>query len=162
MGDIAVQTVAGATQTGTHGTGRASGGISAQITALELVLANGSLVTCSAQDQPDLFAAAQVGLGALGIVTAVTFGVEPTFLLQAREEPMRWSQVISALPELASANEHFEFYWFPHSEGCLSSATTGPTARPARCRAGGTGLMTSSCPIRCSAPPAGWGSSHRG
>ena len=54
MGDIAVQTVAGATQTGTHGTGRASGGISAQIAALELVLADGSLVTCSAhEDQPE-------------------------------------------------------------------------------------------------------------
>ncbi|HEX9623528.1 MAG TPA: D-arabinono-1,4-lactone oxidase [Streptosporangiaceae bacterium] len=132
MGDIAVQTVAGATQTGTHGTGRASAGISAQIAALELVLADGSLVTCSADDQPDLFAAAGVGLGALGVVTAVTFRVEPTFLLHAQEEPMRWSEVISRLPELATGNEHFEFYWFPHSEGCLTkrnNRSEGP-ARP--------------------------------
>ena len=108
MGDIQVQTVAGATQTGTHGTGRASGGMAAQIAALELVLADGGVVTCSADDRPDLFAAARVGLGALGLVTAVTFRVEPTFLLHAREEPMRWSEVISRLPELVSENEHFE------------------------------------------------------
>jgi FAD-linked oxidoreductase len=133
MGDIQVQTAAGATQTGTHGTGRDSGSMAAQIAALELVLADGSIVTCSADDpQPDLFNAARVGLGALGIVTAVTFRAEPLFLLMAREEPMRWSEVISRLPELTSVNEHFEFYWFPHSEGCLTKRnrrTEGP-ARP--------------------------------
>lgn len=132
MGDIQVQTVAGATQTGTHGTGRASAGMAAQIAALELVLADGSVVTCSADERPELFAAARVGLGALGIVTAVTCRVEPTFLLHAREEPMRWSEVIEQLPELASGNEHFEFFWFPHSEGCLTkrnNRSEGP-ARP--------------------------------
>jgi len=121
MGDIQVQTVAGATQTGTHGTGRASGSMAAQIAGLELVLADGSIMTCSASDsQPELFDAARVGLGALGVVTAVTFRAEPLFLLTAREEPMQWSEVISRLPELTSDNEHFEFYWFPHSEGCLT------------------------------------------
>ncbi len=133
MGDIQVQTAAGATQTGTHGTGRDSGSMAAQVTALELVLADGSSVTCSAGDpQPDLFNAARVGLGALGIVTAVTFRTEPLYLLTAREEPMRWSEVISMLPELTSENEHFEFYWFPHSEGCLTkrnNRSAGP-ARP--------------------------------
>jgi FAD-linked oxidoreductase len=132
MGDIQVQTVAGATQTGTHGTGRASGGMAAQIAALELVLADGSIVTCSADSQPDLFAAARVGLGSLGLVTAVTFKVEPTFLLHAREEPMRWSELMSRLTELISDNEHFEFFWFPHSEGCLTkrnNRSAGP-AKP--------------------------------
>jgi len=131
MGDIQVQTVAGATQTGTHGTGRDVGGMAAQIAGLEIVLADGRIVTCSAEEPtggvtlPDgspasLFDAARVGLGALGIVTAVTFRVVPAFLLQAREEPMSWSGVISHLDEMTSDNEHFEFYWFPHSEGCLT------------------------------------------
>ena len=88
---------------------------------LEMVLADGEIVTCSADEPRDgLFDAARVGLGALGVVTAVTFAVEPLFLLTAREEPMRWSEVISRLPELTSENEHFEFFWFPHSEGCLT------------------------------------------
>lgn len=135
MGDIQVQTVAGATQTGTHGTGRDSGSMAAQIAALDLVLADGSTVTCSAGDADrGLFDAARVGLGALGIVTAVTFRTERLFLLTAREEPMRWSEVLSRLPELTSENEHFEFYWFPHSEGCLTkrnNRSDGP-ARPLR------------------------------
>ncbi len=135
MGDIQVQTVAGATQTGTHGTGRASGGMAAQIAALELVRADGTVVTCSADTNEELFAAARVGLGALGLITAVTFRTEPIFLLHAREEPMRWSEVVSRLPELAAENEHFEFYWFPHTEGCLtkrnnrSAGPAGPLPR---------------------------------
>ncbi len=132
MGDIQVQTVAGATQTGTHGTGRQSASMAAQIAALELVLADGSTVTCSADDpQPDLFSAARVGLGALGIVTAVTFRTEPAFLLTAREEPMRWPELVARLPELTSDNEHFEFYWFPHSDGCLTkrnNRSAGPAS----------------------------------
>jgi FAD/FMN-containing dehydrogenase len=67
-----------------------------------------------------LYDAARVGLGALGVLTAVTFKAEPLFLLTAREEPMRWSELMSRLPELITDNEHFEFYWFPHSEGCLT------------------------------------------
>jgi L-gulono-1,4-lactone dehydrogenase len=119
MGDIQEQTVAGAIQTGTHGTGRDLGSIAAQVAGLELVLADGSVVTCSAETDPALFDAARIGLGALGVVTAVTFRVVPAFLLEAREEPMRWDQVIGGLDGLAAGNEHFEFYWFPHSEGCL-------------------------------------------
>jgi FAD/FMN-containing dehydrogenase len=67
-----------------------------------------------------LFDAARVGLGALGVLTAVTFRVVPAFLLEAREQPMRYSEVISRLDELTSENEHFEFFWFPHTEGCLT------------------------------------------
>jgi L-gulono-1,4-lactone dehydrogenase len=133
MGDIQVQTVAGAIQTGTHGTGRDVGGMAAQVAGLELVLADGTIASCSA-DSPagGLFDAARVGLGALGVVTAVTFRVVPAFLLEAREEPMQWSEVISRLDELTSENEHFEFYWFPHTEGCLTkrnNRSPGP-ARP--------------------------------
>jgi L-gulono-1,4-lactone dehydrogenase len=132
MGDIQVQTVAGAIQTGTHGTGRDIGGMAAQVAGLELVLADGTITTCTAADSPRLFDAARIGLGALGIVTSVTFRIVPLFLLEAREEPMRWSEVISRLDELTSQNEHFEFYWFPHTEGCLTkrnNRSAGP-ARP--------------------------------
>src|SRR5690606_41599152 len=79
MGDIMEQTVSGAVSTGTHGTGRDSGSIAAHIRALELVTATGSVRTCSEKENPDVFAAARIGLGALGIVTAITFAVEPLF-----------------------------------------------------------------------------------
>ncbi|KPI14225.1 FAD-linked oxidoreductase [Actinobacteria bacterium OK074] len=115
MGDIMEQTVSGATSTGTHGTGRESGSIAAQIKGLELVTADGSLLSCSATENPDVFAAARIGIGALGIVTAITFKVEPVFLLTAREEPMSFDRVTGSFDELWAENEHFEFYWFPHT-----------------------------------------------
>lgn len=131
MGDIMDQTVAGAVSTGTHGTGRDSGAIAAQITALELVTADGSVLTCSAQQHPEVFAAARVGLGALGVISAVTFAVEPVFLLTAREEPMSFDRVMSDFAALTAENEHFEFYWFPHTDNCntkRNNRSQGPAA----------------------------------
>ncbi|MET9071373.1 D-arabinono-1,4-lactone oxidase [Streptomyces sp. NPDC004232] len=115
MGDIMEQTVSGATSTGTHGTGRESASIAAQIKGLELVTADGSVLACSEKENPDVFAAARTGLGALGVVTAITFAVEPLFLLTAREEPMPFERVLAEFDQLWAENEHFEFYWFPHT-----------------------------------------------
>ncbi|AIS00981.1 D-arabinono-1,4-lactone oxidase [Streptomyces glaucescens] len=131
MGDIMEQTVSGATSTGTHGTGRDSGSIAAQITALEMVTADGSLLTCSAEENPEVFAAARIGLGALGIVTAITFAIEPLFLLHAREEPMPLDRVLADFDELWAENEHFEFYWFPHT-GSTTTKRNNRSAGPER------------------------------
>ncbi|MFD0439353.1 D-arabinono-1,4-lactone oxidase [Streptomyces chartreusis] len=129
MGDIMEQTVSGATSTGTHGTGRDSASIAAQIKALELVTADGSVLTCSEKENPEVFAAARIGLGALGVVTAITFAVEPIFLLTAREEPMPFARVLAEFDELWTENEHFEFYWFPHT-GSTNTKRNNRSAGP--------------------------------
>ncbi|WP_432119848.1 D-arabinono-1,4-lactone oxidase [Streptomyces sp. bgisy032] len=131
MGDIMEQTVSGATSTGTHGTGRDSASIAAQIKGLELVTADGSVLTCSEKENPEVFAAARIGLGALGIVTAITFAIEPVFLLTAREEPMPFERVLSEFEELWAENEHFEFYWFPHT-GSTNTKRNNRSAGPER------------------------------
>ncbi|MFD3511671.1 D-arabinono-1,4-lactone oxidase [Streptomyces sp. NPDC058657] len=135
MGDIMEQTVAGATSTGTHGTGRTSASLAAQIVALELITADGRILTCSEKENPEVFAAARIGLGALGIITALTFAVEPIFFLTAREEPMSFGTVLSDFEELVAENEHFEFYWFPHTDNCntkRNNRSLGPAAPPGR------------------------------
>ncbi|WP_031080616.1 D-arabinono-1,4-lactone oxidase [Streptomyces sp. NRRL WC-3549] len=135
MGDIMDQTVAGAASTGTHGTGRDSASIAAQIRALELVTADGTVLHCSPDEHADVFAAARIGLGALGVVTAITFAVEPVFLLTAREEPMPFDRVTAEFDQLVAENEHFEFYWFPHTGNCntkRNNRSAGPAAPPGR------------------------------
>ncbi|MEU6576313.1 D-arabinono-1,4-lactone oxidase [Streptomyces sp. NPDC046805] len=129
MGDIMEQTVSGAISTGTHGTGRESASLAAQIEGVELVTADGSVLTCSRTEHPDVFAAARIGLGALGIVTAVTFRVEPLFLLSAREEPMPLARVLAEFDQLWAENEHFEFYWFPHT-GSANTKRNNRSAGP--------------------------------
>ncbi|MEU6886591.1 D-arabinono-1,4-lactone oxidase [Streptomyces viridosporus] len=131
MGDIMEQTVSGATSTGTHGTGRDSASLAAQIRGLELVTADGSVLTCSREENPEVFAAARIGLGALGIVTAITFAVEPIFLLHAREEPMPFDRVCAEFDQLHAENEHFEFYWFPHT-GNTNTKRNNRSAGPER------------------------------
>ena len=122
MGDIAQQTIAGATSTGTHGTGGLVASLSAQLAGLELVTGTGEVLRASATENADVFAAARVGLGALGILTTLTFRVEPMFTLEAHEFPMRWSEALGRFDELTADNHHFELYWFPHTERILAKA----------------------------------------
>ena len=69
--------IAGAVATGTHGSGDQNGTLSSAVAALDLVTADGSLVTLRRGD-PD-FDGAVVSLGALGVVTALELDVQPTF-----------------------------------------------------------------------------------
>ena len=137
LGDIDAQTIAGALATGTHGTGARLGGLATQVEALDLVLADGSLVSCSASARPELFAAARVGLGALGVVTAVTLRCVPSFTLAADERPMPVERVIEEFGALAAANDHFEFYWFPYGRQALVKRNN--RVPPAGRGPGGTG-----------------------
>lgn len=120
LGDIDAQTISGAISTGTHGTGARFGGIATQVAGLELVLADGSVVSCSAGERPELFAAARVGLGALGVLSAVTLRTEPTYLLAADERPEPLTEVLAALDANCAENDHFEFYWFPYGHNALT------------------------------------------
>ena len=119
LGDIDAQTISGAISTGTHGTGAGLGGIAAQVAALELVLADGSVVSCSAEQRPDLFNAARVSVGALGVISTVTLQCVPAFRLAAHEAPMHVDQVLERFDEFAAGNDHFEFYWFPYGSNAL-------------------------------------------
>ncbi len=119
MGDIDAQTVSGAISTGTHGTGAKLQGIAAQVAGLELVLADGSAVSCSATERPSLFDAARVSVGALGVLSTVTLQCVPAFTLAADERPMPLEEVLGRFGELAAGNDHFEFYWFPYGKNAL-------------------------------------------
>ncbi|MCD2197305.1 FAD-binding protein [Actinomycetospora endophytica] len=116
LGDIDAQTIAGAVATGTHGTGAAHQGIAARIRALQLVTADGSVLACSPDEHPEIFHHARVGLGALGVVTAVTLAAVPAFRLHARESAMPLAEVLAGFDDLAAAHDHVEFYWFPHTD----------------------------------------------
>src|SRR3954451_389083 len=73
MGDIAEQTLAGATSTGTHGTGGVTAGLAAQLAGLQLVTGTGEVLDATREQNADVFEVARVGLGALGILTSITF-----------------------------------------------------------------------------------------
>lgn len=120
LGDIDKQTISGAVSTGTHGTGAKLGGLATQIAALELVTADGSVLHCSADENRDVFDAARISVGALGVITSLTLQTVPAYLLRAQEMPLPLAEVLGNFDELADGNDHFEFYWFPHTEVALT------------------------------------------
>ncbi len=120
MGDIDAQTIAGATSTGTHGTGGVMASLAAQIHGFEMVTGTGELLRASADEHPEVFAAGRVGLGALGVVTAITLRVEPLFALDAHERPMSWDEALASYDELVAAHHHVDMYWFPHTDRMMT------------------------------------------
>jgi FAD-linked oxidoreductase len=132
LGDIDAQTISGAISTGTHGTGARLGGIATAVAGLELVLGDGSIVSCSAEQWPDLFTATRVGLGALGVVSAVTLSCVPAFDLAADERPMPLGEVLARFGEFAADNDHFEFYWFPYGKNALVKRNNRTAELPSR------------------------------
>jgi L-gulono-1,4-lactone dehydrogenase len=132
MGDIDRQTIAGATQTATHGTGLRYGNLSSQIVGLRLITADGEVVECSPQQNAEVFQAARVGLGALGVVSTVTLQCVPAFRLHAIEEALPVDDALANLDELIESHDHFEFYWVPHTRWALTKRNrrTDEPARP--------------------------------
>lgn len=122
LGDIDAQTIAGATSTGTHGTGAAFGGLATQITAATLVTAAGETVQVA--EGHEHFDAVRLGLGALGVLADVTLQCVPAFKLQAVERPEPLAPLLESFLDRASEPDHFEFYWFPHTATALTKTNT--------------------------------------
>jgi FAD-linked oxidoreductase len=137
LGDIDAQSLAGALNTGTHGTGARLPNLSGQVAAMELILADGGERTLTEADG-DLLRAARVGLGALGVVVAVTLRCVPAFRLRNLDRPEPLEDVLAGLQERADAHDHFEFWTFPHSDLALTRTherTEDPPKTPGRVRA---------------------------
>jgi len=125
LGDIDAQTIAGAISTATHGTGAGLRNLSAQAEAVELVLADGSSLTCSSQDaDPSSYLAARVSVGSLGVIAAVTLRCVPAFTLRGVDRPAPLGETLDRLDELGEASDHFELYAFPHCDTALTRTNT--------------------------------------
>ena len=137
LGDIAYQTISGAIATSTHGTGAKISGIAGQVAAMRLVNGQGEILDINSQHNPELLNVARVGVGALGIVTQVTLNVVPAFRLRAVEGAQKLDSLIENLDELVETNEHFEFFWIPHTRWALTkrnNRTTDPVHIPSRAK----------------------------
>jgi len=124
LGDIDRQSVAGAISTGTHGTGARFGGLATQVVGATLVTASGELLRVDETENRELLAAVALGLGALGILVEVTLQCVPAFVLHAVEQPEALETVLAGLDDRVAAADHFEFYWFPHTDRAMTKTNT--------------------------------------
>ncbi len=111
--DIDVQTLAGAFATGTHGTGATLPAMHAHVTALRLVTPSGDVVAASRTQRPEVFDAARVAMGSLGVVTQVELAVRPRFFLKRRVWLERTERLLDEAPAHADRHRHFELYVLP-------------------------------------------------
>lgn len=129
LGDIDRQTIAGALSTSTHGTGLGWGSLASFVVGMELVTADGEILRCSADEEPEVLACARVSLGALGVVTKYTLQCVPAFRLHSLEKPYPLDEVVARFDEICDSNEHVDGYWWPYTDVCTlkcSNRTDAP------------------------------------
>ncbi len=118
QGDIDRQAIAGAVATGTHGTGRNHGSFSAMVRAVELMNADGELVTVDSSE-PDRLRAAALGLGLLGVLTRVTLATAPAYKLRERTRAMPFKDCLDGFLAEEETRRNAEFWWLPAHDLCV-------------------------------------------
>ena len=116
IGSVSDPTLAGVIATASHGSGINYGVIPTQVMAVTLMLADGSRMSCSRTEHPDLFLATLCGLGATGIILSVQMEVEPAFRLRDVQESLPFHSIVDGLDSLAASAEHIRFTWFPATD----------------------------------------------
>ncbi|MED5620403.1 D-arabinono-1,4-lactone oxidase [Ideonella sp. BN130291] len=131
--DIDMQTLAGALATATHGTGQRLGAMHKELVGLKLLTPAGELLSCSPSQRPDLFAAAQVSLGSLGVLTEVTLKVRPRHFLRRHVWLAPNEELFAQAEALAAQHLHFELYLLPFTGyGAAIAHDEVPVGKPVR------------------------------
>ena len=115
MPDFAGQTLAGALATATHGSGAQLQCMSGYVEGLSLLTASGEHLSCDADNNPELFQAARVNLGALGVVTDVRLRNDPSYRLEKTLEWHPIETILDQADEQADQHRSFEFFYIPFS-----------------------------------------------
>lgn len=132
LGDINVQSIAGAISTGTHGTGIEFGNISTQAVEITLVTASGEVMTISETVNEGLFHACLVTLGTFGIIVKVKLRIIESPIYEYTSSKVRFTDLISNLDTYIGANRHFEFFLFPYSDLVQTKTMNITDQRPQR------------------------------
>ncbi|MEF2976246.1 D-arabinono-1,4-lactone oxidase [Subtercola sp. YIM 133946] len=117
QGDTDAQTIAGATATGTKGSGRSLSSLSSEVRSVTLIDGCGELRRIEADDaQPEELLAAQVSLGLLGIVSRVGLKTDTAYGLEEHNSIDPLSTVLETLEADSRDVRHYSFCWCPSDE----------------------------------------------
>jgi FAD-linked oxidoreductase len=113
LGSIMEQSFAGAISTGTHGTGRTLGSLHTQVVGMKIVSGGGKILEISSDDSnyAEMLSAAQVSLGALGVVVELTLQCVPLYNVRLKAWSEPYEDVLSRLDTLIADNQRVRFYW---------------------------------------------------
>lgn len=129
LGSVTQQSIAGAIATGTHGSAPGLGNLASRVVALRMVLADGSVIAASDEQNADLLHAAQVHVGALGVITEVTLATVPAFHLREELSVLPFDSVLADLDSIVDSAPYVKLWWLPHVGSVLLSRCH-PTKQP--------------------------------
>ncbi|TPG41108.1 FAD-binding protein [Sphingomonas koreensis] len=154
QGDVNPQSLAGATSTGTHGTGRGLGSLATICRGFRLMQADGSIITCSASENSDLFEAQRLSLGLFGITLEIEIDVIPAFYLEERIEKRKLADIAAEWDALTERHRHIEFWLFPHSDTAIlkTLSLTDPCDPPVSTTDMGETAFRRVCEVGAKAP----------
>ena len=131
QGDIDRQAIAGAVSTGTHGTGRQHGSFSAAVRAVELMGADGTIVTVNGGDAERL-RAASLSLGLFGVLTRVTVATVPAYKLREQTRALGFDACLDGFLAEEETHRNAEFWWLPGHDRCVLKTFVETDAEPFR------------------------------
>ena len=133
LGSIDEQSIAGAIATATHGSSLWHGLLSESVRSLRIVLSNGQAVRCSKDQNEDIFRAALVSLGGLGIIVEVEFEMIDACNIE-------WTQTLTPLDDILdrwsttlwTQKEYTRVWWLPYMKRAIiwSAEKTTKSLRP--------------------------------
>ena len=131
QGDIDRQAIAGAVATGTHGSGRKYGSFSSMVRAVEIMTADGELVTIDDAD-PVRLRAAVLNLGLLGVMTRVTLRTVPAYKLRERNAAYALEETLTLFLNEEQTRRTAEFWWLPAHDVCVLKSLDDTDEEPFR------------------------------
>lgn len=124
LGTIVQQTVSGAISTGTHGGSLHHPSLSGAVRALRLILADGSVLEVDRTHE--LFNAAIISLGLLGIVSTITFECVPAFSLESKVCAMPMASFLQQFDAIQQTNQYVDMRYSPITDTVLMVLMNSP------------------------------------
>lgn len=134
LGSIDSQSIAGALATATHGSSLSHGLLSQNVYSLRICLSNGNIIRCSPTEHTDLFRAALVSLGALGIIVEVELRMVPTCNIEWTQDLVPISTILHNWEKGHwTQSEFVRCWWLPYQKNMIvwqANKTTKPVRKP--------------------------------
>lgn len=119
LGSISEQSVAGIIATGTHGSSPYQGLVSSQYVNLTIVNGKGEIVFLDSKNHPDVFRAALLSLGKIGVIVRATIRVVPAFNIKSTQEVIDFENLLSKWDTLWTSSEFIRVWWYPYTGKCI-------------------------------------------
>ena len=155
LGDIDHQSIAGAITTGTHGTGAKLSCLSHLIKSMTLIAVDGSVIECSASHNRELFNAARVSLGALGIITEIELQNRPKYRLKESIDVVPLKEALTNIETWKHQHRHVELFAFGYSDQAILKTLNITEEAPFQAKApliSDDSLLTLFCEVTRKAP----------